>query len=166
MATTYRPAPAVARIAAELIAEHHPDLDGIRIDYVFRDPAAKSKGAPVWGSARKVSGLTAYLASNPQERPADTGDTEDFFVIEIAERTWAIISEAQKRGLVDHELSHCRVTWNDDGDMALSIAPHDLEEFTAVVTRHGLWTPNVADVATALVDAAGYSIPDELLKDA
>jgi hypothetical protein len=105
--TDFKAAPAVARIAEDLIPRHHPDLVGERIEYVFRKKATKSKGREVWGTARLIGGLNAFLATDDDERPYD-GTVESFFVIEIAEDIWGEIDSTQRVALVDHELCHLR----------------------------------------------------------
>lgn len=150
MTATYRPAPAVARIAGTLIPEHHQDLEDVRIEYVFRSEAARSGGKLVWGKARKITGLNAFLASGDgDELPVDGDDVDEFFVIEIAEDVWRELDEKARRALIDHELSHCGTKVDSDGDLRLTVIAHDLEEFSAVVERHGLWRPDVEDLVKA-----------------
>ncbi len=142
MTTEYRPASAAAEIAADLIPRHHDDLIGVRIEYVFRSKAAKSKGRVVLGRARKVGGLNAFLAA--EDEPDEVAvDPDAFFVLEFAEDEWASLSHRQRVALVDHELSHCVVEYGDDGERKLGLVGHDLEEFEAIVYRHGLWKPDV-----------------------
>lgn len=149
MATTYWHAPEVEEIAQKLIAEHHSHLAGVEIKCVFREPIAKSKGKLQLGKARKISGLNAHLVG--LARPYDRGDDPpDFFVIEIASMTWHSLTEAQRLALVDHELCHFDVEWNENDDTEkLIIRGHDLEEFTEIVARHGLWQPDLENFAKA-----------------
>lgn len=150
--TTYRPAPAARRIGDDLVARHHPDLEGVRIEYVFRDKAAKSKGREVWGAARKITGLAAYLAAGLDEHAVDDF-VDDLFVIELAEDVWRRLTDAQRRALVDHELCHCTTTVDDNGAVSLTTVAHDLEEFVAVVERHGLWREDVEVFAASTAQA-------------
>lgn len=143
MTVEYRPAPAAQKIGFRLITQHHSHLVDVRVEYVFRSTAAKDKGKVVLGKARKMGGLNAWLATDADERAVEP---EEFFVIELAEDEWAGLSDKARVALVDHELSHCVVSFNDDGDPKLGIAPHDLEEFVEVVRRHGLWRQDVADL--------------------
>lgn len=126
--TAYYPAPEVEKVARLLIDEHHPDLTDADIVYVFRDPPAKTGGKEQWGKARKITGLNAYLAEH-----------HAFLVVEIALDIWKSLTPAEQHALVDHELCHC--DW--DPHHGPSIVPHDIEEFVAVVSRHGLWNPEV-----------------------
>ena len=148
----YRPAPAVERIAEELIPKYHEHLEGVRIEYVFRDKASSKGGKVVAGRAHLKSGLVAYLA---QDRPSESFDLNDerFFVIEIAEDVWSALEAAQREALVDHELSHCMLDVDeDDGSWDLSIVGHDVEEFAAVIERHGLWQPDLANLGAVIAE--------------
>lgn len=142
MTVTYSSAPEVKKIAEDLIPKHHEHLEQVQIEYVFRSEAAKEAGKTILGKARKVGGLNAFLLANEREE-LDDEETVTFFVIEIARDAWSGLTKAQRTGLVDHELTHCRTKYNDEGDLTLYVAPHDLEEFHAVVERHGLWQRDV-----------------------
>lgn len=140
----YRPAPEVADIAQDLIGEHHTHLLNRKIVYIFRDSPQKRAGTEIWGKARKVSGLNAFLNARADgdldvEHSYDEEADHSYFVIEIAEPIWEHLDETARRALVDHELEHCEVHFSDSGKESLRIIPHNLEEFTAVVRRHGLW---------------------------
>lgn len=140
----FAPAPAVAKIAAGLIKRHHPALGDAPVVYVFRTPAQRTKGRLVLGSARKVSGLNAFLAAMASGEPVDGDADHSFFVMEIAEEEWDEASRSERIALVDHELCHMGV----DEDGRLFIRGHDLEEFIDVVRRHGLWREDVAEFAS------------------
>lgn len=129
-------------VAEDLIGRYHQHLLGVRVEYLFSSKTPKSKGSEVWGSARKISGLSAFLAGDHSENPNDS-----FFVIVISRPIWDQIDEAKRRALVDHELCHCWV--NEEGD--LTTIGHDLEEFGAIVHRHGQWREDI----TRFLSAAG-----------
>lgn len=150
--TLYRPAPAVERIANELIPKHHDHLAAVEIRYLFVDPPAKSKGSVVWGKASIVTGREAYLLalhhfSDDTRYVARDGADYAMFVIEIAELIWDHLEDQGRRALVDHELSHCWAGENDKGEFKLSTRGHDVEEFHAVVERHGMWRKEIKDFA-------------------
>lgn len=162
MATKYEPAYGPAKIAAGLITDHHRNLIDAPIVYVFISPAPKAHGRVILGRARKVSGLNAFLVAlaagevNPlEEVGAEIDEEEDevdhsFFVMEISWNEWRRASAEERAALVDHELCHFAV----DEEGALSIRGHDLEEFTAVVLRHGLWREDVQRFAGACSSVA------------
>jgi predicted metallopeptidase len=139
--TVYSPASEVERIARSLIPFHHSHLAGVRIEYVFREKPAVSGGVTTWGSARKMSGLAALLGT-----PGALDSSHlDFFVIEIARPVWDEIGSAQRKALVDHELSHCGLKIDDEtGNVKLVMLTHDLEEFSGVLRRHGMWKQDIA----------------------
>lgn len=160
MTTTYTPAPQVATVAQRAIAKWHPHLADVRIEYVFRDPAAKTKGKVVLGKARKLSGLNSALVTllNP-----DWGgeEPEDFFVMEIARPAWDAMDTDQRLALVDHELCHFTVEVDDEGQAVLKILGHDLEAFNAEVERHGLWKRDIEDFLKAAANAGRLAVEDE-----
>lgn len=52
---------------------------------------------------------------------------------------WERMDEAQRKALIDHELSH--VVMNDEGNW--TTVPHDVEDFIGVIRRRGLWREDV-----------------------
>lgn len=147
--TEYWRAPEVEVIANRLITEHHEQLNrhDVAIRCVFRHPTAKSKGRLVLGKARKISGLAAHLVGLVHAERLPEDEPVDFFVVEIAHEPWQGLTERQRIALVDHELCHLDVELDDEGDRKLTMRGHDLEEFTEVVERHGLWRPAVQHFA-------------------
>lgn len=144
--TAYTYATEVGKIGADLIRKEpaHKPLRDVRIDYVFRPEATRSKGKLVLGKARLVQGLNAFLASE--------GANDPFFVVEIAKNTWDRLTEEQRRALVDHELMHFVVDEDADGQPKLSMRGHDLEEFADVVKRHGFWRSEVASFSSTVAE--------------
>ena len=134
MPATYSNADEAKEIAQDLIRQFHPHLDRVRIEYVFNDSVIKSKGRELLGRAKKKSGLDAFLSA-----PETEDDPNPFFVIEISKPAWDLLAKSQKRALVDHELCHC--LW--DVDKGIYLRTHDVEEFSEIIKRHGLWQPDV-----------------------
>lgn len=134
MPQEYQPAPEVEEVARDLIHDYHTHLAAVRIEFVFASEPIKEKGKSVWGRAKKVTGLNAWLASEIEVR--DANPPKEFFVIEVVKPIWLQLDEKSKKALVDHELEHCEV---DIDTSKLSIRGHDLEEFNSIVRRHGLW---------------------------
>lgn len=153
--TEYRHAPEVEAIAADLIRdeEQHKPLADVRVDCVYRDIHQKSKGRTVLAKARKVSGLNAYLANGEAAQ-------RDFFVVEVAEDTWDKLTPEQQVALVDHELCHLAVEFDDEGTPQLSLRGHDLEEFGAVVQRRGLWASHVANFGSAVAEQLALAVDE------
>lgn len=159
MATEWWAAPEVEEIAEKLIAEHHPHLADVRIRYVFRDKAASSRGRTVLGKARKIAGLNAYLVGLVGRQHVE-GEV-NFFVIEVASDVWRQLERPQRVALVDHELCHLDIeTDPETGERKLVLRGHDVEEFTEIVQRHGLWKSDVEE----LVKAGGQQTIEDQLK--
>jgi predicted metallopeptidase len=153
----------VEEVAAKLIAEHHTDLRDIDIKYVFRDTASKSRGNIVLGKARKVSGLNAALVALVGRKKAAEG--AEFFVVEIAHDMWTTLTKEQRIALVDHELCHFEVEYPEDAEKerTIHIGGHDVEEFTAVIERHGAWRPPIEELVRASGEMPGQTVivPDD-----
>ena len=145
--TTYELAPEVEAVAKRIIDKDHPTLRAIRIEYVFREKAAKSHGRAVAGTARKVTGVNALLATPGAQSSEDLA----FFLITIARDIWDGLDQRKREALVDHELTHCAVQIDDTtGEAVLALRGHDLEEFASVVQRHGLWSDDLEFFVTSL----------------
>ena len=150
----YTPAPEVAKIAEELIEKYHGHLLDfkVRIEYVFTNKTPKKGGKEVWAYVRKISALNAFLAGSEES-------SDDFFVMVVSEPVWEILPADKRTPLVDHELCHlwaeAQQVDEDDADaipenpVKLSLSPHDVEEFSPIVRRWGLWREDVEDFVNA-----------------
>jgi hypothetical protein len=143
----YRAAQEVEQIATDLIEAHHEHLLGVRVECVFLSKTPKSKGQELWGRAKKVSGLPAFLAAGPEDLPEYYEDQPaDFFVIEVAEEAWRELTAKGKRALVDKQLCSCEIEEDEEsGVLGLAIVGPDVAEFEAVLRRHGLWNASIKD---------------------
>jgi hypothetical protein len=143
MAATITQAPQVKKIAERLIPQHHKHLKDATIVYLFTDGARKKNGKIVLGTAKKTSPMEHFLSQR------DTAEGANFILLFGIEE-WRGLSEAQRIALVDHELMHCDVTYNEEtGEQSWTIRAHDIEEFTDIVARHGLWQPDLEQFAAA-----------------
>jgi predicted metallopeptidase len=128
----YTYSPEAERIGRDLINDYHTHLSTCRVEFVFVSETPVAKGKEVWGRARKITGINAFLGAKD--------DPEDYFVIELARPIWNRLDDKQKRALVDHELCHCDRNEETGG---LIMVSHDVEEFSGVIVRHGLWRHDV-----------------------
>lgn len=160
----YRLAPEVAALAADIIAEHHPDLDTdeVRIEYLFVAPPPTSNGRTVWGRARRVGGLAAVLADLAAHDSEFVEDPRPMFVVEISEPIWSELDDNRRRALIDHELMHLVAESTADGKTVLSTRGHDFEEFTAILRRRGLWTAAAVLAARELGEQLALQLDQEL----
>ena len=123
----YRKAHEAEKIANDtVIPQWHPDLRNAAIAYVDVDRITRL-GNPVLAKVNKASGLVAHLANVS-------------LVLTINREAWDILTDSQKVALVDHELEHVRL---DDETSSYVLVPHDVEEFSSIIERHGLWYDGV-----------------------
>ena len=119
----------VYKMADELRTKYHIDISDSSIEYVFTDEM-NEKGKTVLGKSRRETDLGKLFSKSD-------------FIILISEPQWGDLSESQQRAVLDHELCHCAPKFNRDGDfVGWTMRPHDLEEFTCVLERHGTYTPD------------------------
>lgn len=124
-------APEVAEVASKLIDEYHSHLVEAKIAYLFREGPWSSQDRTTWGKAYKVSGRDNFLTGY------------DFYLV-INREVWHALDEASRTALIDHELMHCSRGDDDkNGNPVWSMRGHGLEDFNAVVRRHGMWNEAV-----------------------
>lgn len=114
----------VEEIARRLIPEHHKHLAAARIAYVFAESLPSRHGKTPMATAKKAPEAQTLLHGFD-------------FVVTVNYQAWMLLTPAQREALVDHELSHLGL--KEDGS-GWTIWAHDVEEFAAVIKRHGLWT--------------------------
>jgi hypothetical protein len=142
----FRPADPVGVVARLMIPEIHPHLSGVDIRYVFRTKGQRSGGRDVLGKTSKLGGLSAYLA-NGEDYPFSVEEgMPSFIVVEVAEGIWNNLGDKSKQALVDHLLSYIRL--EEGGE--LSIMQPDVQEFSSVIERRGLWRKEVKDFAAVI----------------
>lgn len=134
--------PEVIEMAQTIIAEHHKDIRRANIAFVMKsDEKFKLKPHQKWAVAAKI--------------PSKYDALIDYdFLIWIQEEIWRMLDPDQRRALIDHELCHCGFNDNDEP----AIIPHDFEEFSCVIERHGLWRKSLK----AMGMAASSYIQEEL----
>lgn len=128
--------PDVLGIAAEVISHYHEALLDAKIGFIFQEEAGKKLGKIVLGNAAKVS-----------DKQRVAGLDLDY-IITIAEDMWQSLTLIQKRALVDHELCHCDFTIGE-----ARMRGHDVEEFTCIIQRYGLWKEDLVKLGLAVEQA-------------
>lgn len=156
----------IADIAKPIIAEHHSHLVGIPIVFRFWEDEKRKAGRVVLGQASKLSSVEKHAYGSLISETSDSdswclandmlesGQLCDGFVISIYYKNWKQWEgkglDNLMRALLDHELCHCAVEEDEEKDEpALSIVGHDIEEFRAVVERHGDWLGQVGPIEEA-----------------
>jgi len=144
--------PACYEIADGLIAAHHTHLLEAKIAFAWHDGWNEDPDGRVrLGQAKKGSDLDREL------------HLYDFFILlNRAALTAANFTRKQMTALIDHELCHCQVKLHPDGEVAVDdrgrivyrMRKHDIEEFSEVVKRHGLYTGDLEHFADQCMKAA------------
>lgn len=125
-------------IAEKLIPKYHPELASARIRFLCRNKSSKSGGRPVPGKIFKPGGWTRFV-------------TESDFVLEIALDCWNNLEPSQRAALVDHLLSRCVGTEDEQtGEMKWSLRPPEVQEFPEVAERHGQWNDGLIEIGRCL----------------
>lgn len=126
------------RLLRELVGMHHAEIKEARIALAWNTGWKPDvDGRVVLGKCKKASDLDRELAAY------------DFIII-LRQSFWQDlqVTDEQRRALLDHELCHaaprCDERTGDPivderGRIAYRIRKHDIEEFTDIVHRHGLY---------------------------
>ena len=125
----------IIKMAEEVRAAHHENrLDGARIKYLI-EPGAKT-GVVSLGKTKRMSHINRLVSK------------VDFLIV-LNWAAWAQLSDATRRALLDHELTHCAAQVDGDtGEIkGWEIRKHDVEEFAEIIERHGLWTSGLEEIA-------------------
>ena len=126
----------VKRLAARLIQDHHNHLIDARIVYLFRMDDWEKNDIMIGGSAKAVNQEGKFL-------------TNFDFIITINYFLWNMASEAERVALVDHQLTHCNFRENSKGERRWCIIDHDVNEFSSIVSRYGMWDENLRKMEAA-----------------
>lgn len=149
----YVDAPEVREIAEGLIPKHHQHLIDLPIRYVFRSKTRKLRGSLAYATAEVMKGREAVgwmTEDEVQSQYERFQNPYQIFWMEVSAQLWETLSDPQKIALIDHELCHFIIEEDDlNPEPRLGIKPHDIEEFTDVVRRHGLWEPGLVEFGAA-----------------
>lgn len=132
----------VERLAQPIIDKHHQHLAGARILYLFTTQERRHHTKTVLATAQKLSAIQRFLSSG-EDASSDEG--YDFLIL-VGTVEWSLLTPKQRVALIDHELCHC---WADESG-AWKLRAHDVEEFSDIVHRHGLWKQDVRTFATVV----------------
>ncbi len=145
----------VHNLLNDIIKEHHKELGRSNFLILFKHGGWESKGRRILG---KVKVFSEDMRSTFGKDAAIT----------INKDAWDYFTDAQKRYLLDHELYHLDIVQDKnfdtvelpDGRPKLTTVPHDLEDFVAIVKRHGIIMEDMKRLVRALDDAKQVTIDD------
>ena len=134
---------------AEVIPQWHDDLRDAQIVFLFADKLPKKGGRDVLAKIRK---------STPVERCLAGAD----LILLIVEEEWTKHAKEWRLALLDHELCHVVAEWDDEGKVSYKIVAHDLEEFRAIVERHGEWQDDIRLMRKSMQKSLFPNLPRDL----
>ena len=145
----------VYKLLGDIIKEHHKELGRTNFLILFKHGGWESKGRRILGRAKVVG----------EDMRSTFGKDA---IIYINRDAWHYLSDAQKRYLLDHELYHLDIVKDknydtvelQDGRPKLTTVPHDLEDFVAIVQRHGIIMEDMKRLVRALDNAKQITIDD------
>ncbi len=141
----------LAPLGRQLIEKYHWHLMEFPVRFCWRSRSRTRHKNTVLATAEIVRGRFANFVMTEAEK-AMKGQERGcaMFWIEVARDQWEYLDDAQRYALLDHELCHCIIEENEDGDEVMAMVGHDLEEFRAIVQRHGLWLDDVKSFAEVI----------------
>lgn len=150
------------RIMESLIEKHHSHLKDAKIVIAWRFGwKADADGRTKLGQAKKGSDLDRELHDHD-------------FVILLNHDRWnmANFTESQMEALLDHELCHCQVSkdangepkTDENGRVVYRMRGHDVEEFKEVFSRHGLWKGDLEFLADEIAEKSSRPLLDSAEK--
>lgn len=129
----------VKAVAAKLITKYHTHLAEARIAYLFRKGEWNSKGKTQFGKACKAPEQWAFMSGF------------ELLVI-INQKVWDYAEQEKREAMVDHELCHIEKDIDAKGNPKWIITTHDVEEFSTVIQRHGLWSKDIRQFFAAATE--------------
>lgn len=138
------------KIMAELRAKYHEDIAAAKIALAWRTSLKPDvDGHLILGKCVKATDLNREVA------PYD-------FVILLNREVWddCDFNKTKKVALLDHELCHASIAvdkktgepkYDERGRNVWRVRKHDIEEFAAIVERHGCYKRDLEKFAEALL---------------
>ena len=130
-----------------LFNEEHWHLADARIGFLWTNVENhRSQDQRILGTAELVGrlGNKWQTARDHFQLLKWFGEVPDF-IITLDAPMWAIMDDASACALIEHELYHCSIKFDKDGnpketpdgDLIFGIRGHDIEQFVSVVERYG-----------------------------
>lgn len=132
--TKYRAAAQPKAIAGVLVEHIHKHLVNAEIGFLYREKITGRGDSVVLGKASAVSGKLHHYSKLD-------------LLVEINWEAWGKLTPDQRVALMDHELEHFK---RDDEKGTYYLVDHDVEEFSSIVRRWGLWLPDLKRFEAAM----------------
>jgi hypothetical protein len=134
MPAIYEKSERIKQVAEPLLSMHHQEVAHAKIAYMMKMAPEESDGPKMPTRMGKHPAMTKARSLNALM----TAVTGLDFIIEVDEVYWDVLTLDQQIALIDHELCHLAID-----EKGFYLKDHDIEEFCAVIQRHGCWMSNV-----------------------
>ena len=136
--------PLIEKLVTELVEKYHAHLTRARIIVLGKPKASKTHGKVNVAKARRATPAIQALLR-------DASGVDVHYLIEVGMDAWDGQSARQKRAILDHELHHFTgMEVDDKGREKWGLRGHDVQEFTAVVRRHGAYHADLEVFVSAI----------------
>src|SRR4030095_10555644 len=148
----------MGRAAQAVIQQHHAHLLNARILYLFTTAKRRRCDRAVVATAGRMNALQKFLSSGMQS----VAEGYDFIIV-IGQAEWDALRPEQREAMLDHQLAHC---WWFEKETKKGtrgwwgIRGHDVEEFTEVLARHGLWNRRQQESGDGLIRQLALDLSD------
>ncbi len=125
-------------LANKVIEDNNLDyLNGVRIKYLLVTPQISKTCV---GRCIKSSVELKYFS-------------ETDYLIEFSNKVWEKIDEKTKEFVMLHELKHILIINKEDGETVMSLAPHDVQDFSSILKKYGVdWFTNFSTQVSSIQD--------------
>jgi hypothetical protein len=146
-----------AAVVRALVKAIHVHLVNAKIGVVFRKQI-KKRDRTVLAQASKCGGKLEFFSKLD-------------LLIEVNWEAWFLLQPEKKLALIDHELCHFSKDTTEKGETRYMLLSHDVEEFSGIVKRWGLWKNDLKQFANVLrssgqLDAFTPEEPETVKADA
>ncbi|NGP62683.1 hypothetical protein FLT15_31735 [Paenibacillus thiaminolyticus] len=158
MAASFQDSPDVEQLVKKLIEKNKEfkHLQGAKIIGRFRFGTWNSKGKVTLGQAKVLT-------------PFERHEIDAELAVIVNGEVWEHLDNKQREALVYHELCHFEEMTDANGSPKMDdnkrpmfkIAGHDLEEFSSVVRKYGLWMPDTRKFVQAAKEGEQLEIDFE-----
>lgn len=131
-------------IGSVLVRALHDELKNANIEFVFRKKMNDHERVKL-ATASKVGGKMNFF-------------TDIDLLVEVNHEQWKFLSDERKIALIDHELCHFALNVDDEGSQSYALLSHDVEEFSSIVNRWGLWQTDLQRFGRAIENARQLDI--------
>lgn len=139
----YDQAESVEEIAKKLIREHHTELVNTKIAYLYKNKPIKAKGREVIAFVSKCSGIVKAISK------------VDVVMI-VSYPAFQPLNDSHKLAVIDHELTHLLIEEDSTGAPKVRMLAHDVEEFSAIIERHGLYQEDLVRLGRVIQTVTVY----------